>query len=478
MHRDGESVCFEALETRLALTGEGFKFESVYPEGYVSANVNEYVPITNYNDQDASWELLARYESGERDQVIASGVLPANARGGVTISDILFPEQVLVRTDVPFALILRSTLPLAATSSHYDFGSSLGESFTAARDTFWTFSDGQKDPFIRDYFLVYNPQETTTTATLTLYYEDGSTYTNTKLVEGLRRSGWSIADLPAPTGAFSASITANAEVVAAHSHYDLRQGRGYGEIGSPGGGTLAGAIGSIDYDGNFYEVNGDDAGGARFEAQSYVTILNTGNTDASVTLYFILDEAGDPPPVTRTINAEPGRTTFRVDDLDLQIGDEIGLVFESDRPVTVGGSVYQGRDATGQVATSVAATDWVFGEGYMDRTFAGSGLLENLYIFNPDDTSVEATIEIFFSEGTTVTLVRGVDDREFEDVVINNLDEIINRPNATNWYGFRVTAPAPIVVTFEHWDGGLGGGFQTPFMPVNGIVPLSDVLTL
>ncbi|CAG0982789.1 hypothetical protein PHYC_01859 [Phycisphaerales bacterium] len=471
---------FEALESRLALSIAGPEvFESVFPEGFSSTRINEYVPMTNTNDFAVSWELIARYEFGERDQTLGTGTLAANTRGGVTISDVLRPQDMLVRPNVPYALVLRASAPLAATLSHYDFGSSIGETFTTQRNEEWTFGDGLKNNAVsRDYFLVYNPQAVTAMVTITLFFEDGSRFNQDIFVSPFRRAGWSIANLTVPDGVFSTRILSDIPIVASHSHYDIAQGRGYGELGSPGGGRPAGVISTIDNDDGFYEINGDERNGIRFDAQSYLSILNTGSLAASVTLNFILDEAGDPPPIVRTINAEPGRTTFTVDNLDLPIGDEFGVVYESDRSVTITGSVYQGRDATGQTAVGVAATEWSFGEGFMSRNRAGGQVIEDLYIFNPDNESTTVTIELVFNDGSVITINRGVDDREFEDVEMHNLEELLARPASMNWYGIRVTSPTPVVVTFEHWDGALGGGFQTAGLAGGTIVLLADVLDL
>lgn len=481
MLKNQDRTCFEALENRLALSlGNGAAvFEAVFPEGFANAGINEYVPITNTNDFPVNWELWAQYEWGERDQMIASGEIAANTRGGATINDAAFPEDILVRPSIPYALVLRATAPLAATLSHYDFGSSIGESFTTQRNEEWTFGDGLKNNAVsRDYFLVYNPQAVPASVTITLFFEGGALFNQTRVIEPMRRGGWSVADLTIPDGVFSARILSDVPIVASHSHYDIVQGRGYGELGSAGGGKQAGVVGAIDNDDGFYEVNGDDRSGVRYPAQSYLSILNTGIGTAQVTLNFILDEAGDPPPIVRTLNAAPGRTTFTVDNLDLPIGDEFGVVYESDLAVTVTASVYQGQDSTGQIAIGVAANEWVFGEGFMSRDRAGGQILEDLYIFNPDDASVEVTVELFFADGTTFTWTQGVDDREIEDVEMHQLEALLTDNYADNWYGLRVTAPTPIVVSIEHWDGGLGGGFQTPGTPRGTIVNLADVLDL
>ncbi|HYE02108.1 MAG TPA: hypothetical protein VD963_02615, partial [Phycisphaerales bacterium] len=91
-----------------------------YPEGFSSSSIDEFVPLVNPNGVDVSFTVIARYEVGVRDQVIATGSVPANSRGGITISS--RSGSALVRRDEPYALEIRSDGQLGATLSHYDFG--------------------------------------------------------------------------------------------------------------------------------------------------------------------------------------------------------------------------------------------------------------------------------------------------------------------------------------------------------------------
>jgi hypothetical protein len=55
------------------------------------------------------------------------------------------------------------------------------------------------------------------------------------------------------------------------------------------------------------------------------------------------------------------------------------LVSGATAAVTVSGSVYQGMDATGVEAATIAASTWDFGEGYMRAAQAGTTIIEHLY---------------------------------------------------------------------------------------------------
>lgn len=472
---------FEALEGRRLLDGE-FPFEAVFPEGYAADNINEYVPITNTNDFAVSYELVARYEFGDRDQVIDARTIAANTRGGVTISEVTRPSETLVRKNVPYALVLRSSAPLAATLSHYDFGTAIGEAFTYERSTEWSFGDGSKDSDLsRDYILVYNPSNATVSVTITLYRDDGSSVDDTRTVGAQRRGGWSINDVSQlGAGVFAAKVTASGLIVASQSHYELRTGRGYGALGTPGGGAVAGIVSAIKYDDDFYGRNGDDSSHQRFSADSYVSILNTNDAPATMTLHFFPDVSGsgDPAPVPRVvIAAAHSRTTVSVRDLALPAAEGYGVVYRSNVAVTVTGSVYQGQDGTGVTAGTLAATEWRFGEGFMSRTRAGQAIIEDIYLFNPGAGEVDVTVQFMFTDGSVVSMVKRLEARELENVHVDRLAAVLDRAE-DQWYGILVTCASPITASMEHWDGGIGGGFQTFGTPGGTVVNFSDVLTL
>ncbi|MDX2132407.1 MAG: DUF5719 family protein [Planctomycetota bacterium] len=478
MERDSR---FEALERRVVLDGH-LTNVLYYPEGFTSANVNEYVPITNPNDVAVEFELHARYEWGERDALIARGTIAPRSRDGVTISEITRPDDRLVRTDVPYALVLRSTMPLAATLSHYDFGTAVGESFVATTGPLWSFADGRKDSAgSRDFILVFNPNATVANVTLTVMDSAGGITTRSIVVEAERRAGWSLDDIPgiAP-GAFAATVVSDVPIVAAQSHYELESQRGYGLIGTVGGGSLAGVLPTIDFDDSFYEINGDEPSGVRFEGNAFVSIVNPNGAPATVTLTFLLDESGsgDPPPIRRVaIVPAQSRSQISIRDLGVAQDVEIAVVYRSNVPVTVSGSVYQGRDGTGFNAATQAATTWDFGEGFMSRSRAGREVEEDIYVFNPTSQDVSVTVTFFMLDGTTRTISDDISSLEVEDIKIHELAEFITGPE-NQFFGFRVTSPSPIVASVEHWDGSIGGGFSTFGMPRGTVVDLASVLAI
>lgn len=481
------SFALEALEGRKVMSTSPLNFSAYYPEGYVSDNVNEYVPITNPNSVEVEFELHARYEFGERDQLISSGRIPAASRGGITINDTNFPDDRLVRKDIPYALILKSSLPVSATISHYDFGTAIGESFTTRTDDTWTFGDGKRDDLTRDFFLVYNPDDSAKTVTMTLYGANGQSKSVSLVLEGQRRGGWSVEDISdQPRGVFAAKIVASGPVVAAQSHYELNSQRGYGAIGQAGGGQFAGVVPTINFDDSFYERNGDDSPHRsgdptipRMRADSYISILNSDSQAATVTLTFLYDDRLGLAPVRRVVTVQPNsRSTFSVrDNVARADDDEMSVVYRSTRPVTVSGSVYQGMDATGVEAATKAADVWDFGEGFMSNSRGGVGVREDLYVFNPTSRRVNFSVDFLFTDGTKLTVESHASSVETRHLSLHNITELRARAESS-WYGIRIRAQGNVVASMQHWDSSVGGGFSTFGMPGGTILDVSSVLAI
>ena len=533
----------EALEPRKLLAAEGgdLPFTYFYPEGYAHDGINEFVPITNPGSEEVRFELHARYETGERDQVLAEGVIPAGTRGGVTVNR--GAQERLVRADTPYALVLRTSGPVGATMSHYDFGTAVGEAFTTVASQEWTFGEGYKDSnWTRDFVVFYNTSDDDADITLTAYTADGQQITMTQRIGGQRRGGWSLDDdSRIPAGVFGMRLVASRPIVAALSHYEIVTGRGFGAIGTADGGALAGVITAIDFDDN-NRSGGDDGGGGGdddggddnsgpggggdddggddnsgpggggsggggddggggsgdddgtpdqgpgdfgggtnnpFPPNAFITILNTNDEAATVTLTFIPEDDDvifTNPSRTLTVPAR-SRGGISVRDLGFPIDDEFGVVYRSDIKVTATAAVYEGRDGLGMQAVDVAATEWQFGEGFMNRLRAGRSVTEDVYLFNPTGQSFNVTIEFFFSDGTSFTVVEDLDPLELDDEDLHVLPELL-AAGETLFYGIRVSSPVPIVATFEHWDDDLGGGFATPGTPGGTVLPLSDVLII
>ena len=477
--RGGNASGFDALEARALLDALNFTLYS--PEGFASDLINEFVPITNPNNQAAEYELWARYETGERDQLVASGTIAALSRGGVTISDSQNPSATVVRKNTPYALELQSSLPLTATLSHYDFDSAIGESFTSTTSLEWTFGDVQKNTAnIRDFLLVLNTSDINTTVTLNVFGANGIAHTESRVIEAHRRGGWSVQDIAAlAQGEYGVQIVSDQFVVAFQSRYQLQTGRGWGAIGTPNGSAADGVVPSGSYSDNFYNVNGDQ-GGPRYTADATLGIVNTNTspTIGVVTLTFQFDDGNNSTQTRTVVVRARGHELVSFREFGLPQNVNFSIVYRANVPVTVTVGRYQGMDATGNNGSTIAATEWTLGEGYMSRDRGGSAVRETLHIYNPTGiTSLRATIEFLGVDGSVLSIDRFLTQRTINVVDLHEINELRERA-ADQWYGIRVTAVQPIVVSFEHWDSGNGGGFGTLLLNGGFTLPFVDALLI
>jgi hypothetical protein len=105
---------FEISEQRLARDFDA-THEIYYPELTAEHGALESVSMVNRTTSPVRFELWARYAAGGQDQLLHAGEVPPGAWKSLAIADTDGP---LVTPGVPFALILKSDGPLAATLRH------------------------------------------------------------------------------------------------------------------------------------------------------------------------------------------------------------------------------------------------------------------------------------------------------------------------------------------------------------------------
>src|SRR6185503_323685 len=103
------------------------------------------------------------------------GVIAPHSRGGVTLVENRDPGPGHLRyANQPFAMELRSTAPLAATLSHYDFGSTIAQPFSGNTSQTWVFADSDKAANVFDFIVWYNPGSDNAVVTVTLTDQSGT----------------------------------------------------------------------------------------------------------------------------------------------------------------------------------------------------------------------------------------------------------------------------------------------------------------
>lgn len=416
-----------------------------YPEGFASPNISEFVALANPTPHAVTYTITARYEWGERDQIVASGTLAPWSRGGETLVTRGHPGDARVRLGVPYALEISSDGPLAASLSHYDFGVSTGESFVEQPSKSWTFAEAHKDAAnFRDFLVFYNPGHQTATLTLTLYYEDHFEQVITRTVGALRRGGISFNSDGSlfREGLFAVRITSDREIVAALTSFEVSAGRGYSLLGDGLGGSTAGVVPVL-----------STAPGVG----AYVAILNTSAQPVEVTFSWdYLD--GSPGDPSRTFTIQPDARA-RIDAAILGVRPDklIGLRYSSTGAVTVSAVQHQHSDADASLAATSAGTSILFGDAYANPLAQGL-YHESLGLYNPGASAVSISITYLFADGTRADrqIVLGAD--RFRRIVLQNEPAILARPGGTP-FSVLIRASNPVVASMTHYDDFIHGGW-------------------
>lgn len=442
-----------------------------FPEGYANRNIREYISIVNPNDVAANYNIRIRYEDGDLETLIPGGSIAANSRGGTTLVEVDRFIQPGLRTMVGYSIIIESDVPLGATLAHYDFGTSIGDSFTEATKATWNFARVERDPGnVRDFVVFYNPNDFDVVATFTVYQEGRDPVAASKVVPAGRRSGFNIdgqAEFQQRFGVFSGILTsapvdsANQAtfigVVASLSHYNAVAGTGFAIFGD---------------DANKIGVAPSIAQGP--EVDSELVFFNPNALPASVTLTGSYVRV-PLPTLTRTFDI-PAFSQVRITGATLGIAasQPVGIRYTSNLGVVLTASQTQKGDADAANTVANAGTRYFFGDAFIRINAAGSLYQETLNLYNPSAVDLTINVKLNFFDGFTITLPTVVRAKAFAEVKLHERPEIVNNPARTGnqWFSVDASGATPFVMTMTHYDLFLGGGWTTngiPFGLVNSI---------
>lgn len=439
-----------------------------FPEGYTSNSIREFVSIINPNAVDAQYSVILRYEFGQLETVIANGTVRANARDGLTINDATFYRSPGVVADVPYSIIVESSLPLGATLAHYDFGTSIGDSFTERLSSTWHFARVERDPGnIRDFVVFYNPNNFGVTVTLTAYQTGGTAVSLTRDFGALRRGGFAINDIAEfPIGTFSVVLTARATnssdqaafmgVVASQSHYDTGRDAGYAAMGDPDAGAKRGVITNL-------------SSGTGITSE--LAFFNATDTPATINLQGTFVRSGL-PQTTRVLSVAPrSQLVLSGTTLGIVSGQPVGFTYTSDVAVSAQSFQIQLGDGDATTPATEAARRFYFGDAFLDTTKAGTLYFETLYFHNPTAVNASVDIRLVFLDGVedptntdplrnrTVTI--NIPARGYAEFRLHERREILDRPTTLNWFAVDTSSNVPVIATMTHYDLVLGGGWAT-----------------
>jgi len=458
----------EALQTAVGdptTTAPILPYRQFFSEGFIGNQIFTFLPIANPNAQATRVVVIARYETGVRDQVVGDLTIAGNSRSGLTLitPEIFAAGGALIRTNAPYALEIRSERPVASTFSHYDlalldgFRAAVGESFTTQISSGWTFGQVTKGQGHFDFLTFYNPNNDVSNVTATFYGASGGTpYSVTRSLAAFRRGGINInqdGDMQGLLdGEYGVVITGLNEFVASATRYDTIARTADGLIGNIGNGTLNGVVaeGQLGLNGTTERLG----------------VLNSGSTAATVLFSFIFSNGS----AYRTSLSVPASSnaSLNVEELpNFPAGLIYGLFYESNVPVslTVDHSAYNDSVASG--TSDQAYSYWGFGEGFRPGdTENHPGVTDYLRLYNPSNTEVTVEIRIVY-DGIpgSETFRRTLAARRVTEF---NVDQFItgSRRATSQYYGTTVKSPAPIVAYMGHFDRLFPGAFGTIGTPL------------
>lgn len=449
--------------------GTALPFAIYYPEGYANNRASTFLPIVNSSAEAVRIVVIARYEGGAAPDVLydsateePDGVVPAGKRAGITLTTPAlysagdatrvngqFAGRPGVRKDTPYALEIRSSAPVGATMSHYDFGITTGQAALSQLSTAWTFAEVQKGSGINDFVVYYNPSPVPVKVTFTSINAAGGTGVSFVTTIGARqRGGYSIAAIAGlPTGTFGVRLDADLPIVAALTHFDSNRGAGYGATGLPSNGTAQG---------------GTAQGQVGLTAtEESIVVLNPNGVASTVTVNFTFANAS---AYRRTIVVQPQRVaSVRVDQLPgFPRGQAYSVSYTATQPVTVSLPSYTTEGASGATLTGQGSTQWLFGEGFFP--IGSSAVREYLRLFNPTGNDVTVEILLSFNNGTGEVFRRTIPARstgnyDFGEFITGANRTVGTVPGVGSFFGTRVVSSTPIVAFMGHYDQFLGGGF-------------------
>lgn len=454
--RENALVTFENVEVIKPTELAGFfSQELVTPEGFRSNFTTESVDMYNPNSVATRYQIIARYEvggkddgfnSGSRDQVIASGVINANSKARVLITststsftDLTRNGAYAIVAQFGFAETATNLQPVAAAITRDDFGTSTSEAFvnpsafTSPQLREWTFARIERNPDSLEYMLFYNLSDTTATVT-TEFVTPNGLRTVTRVIPAFTRSGIGIAEQGFGEGILAARVTSTQDIVATLTDWD---------IVVPTATVPRVAIPS-------YMVNGSAGGGSSVGSISRVvrpstgvselSFYNSGNTTANVNILY----TGLTPLGATSVSVLPNtRVTVALDqgptDTPVSVLFDAGLT-----PVTAqytslpevffptpGLPSFRVDGFANQFASSVP-TIATFAQGLFETSSNSGTSTEVVSIFNPlQSIAMTYTVTYRFSDGTSITGATGtLNGRNAIDITTQGLSNVVTKINS------------------------------------------------
>ena len=379
-----------------------YENQFVFPEGFRSSTTIERLDLLNLDTVNTNlFQVIVRYETGDRDSVIFTGSIAPHARFSLKINDFNAPSYNLVRSNVGYSFEIRSTRALSANLNHRDASTTIAESFQmlpriiTGQLQAWNLSGGERGTLYRNYVVFESLTNQKVTVHMLIYPEGGAApiYSGFPL-EAYRRGGFAIHSLPGvPTGKFSVQLSATGPIVASMSQYKLGGG------GNTSDGSIAlGSIGGGRAEGYLAAARIPTGGETHFEIE-----FTVGSPAAiTVNFEFILSDGTSIAGTPVVMAAGQRHRSYDIHALNpsLPVDAYFSARYFTGNLFTPVAVTYRAEMNGDEMATpfqTITTRSVSFADGYLDPALIPNGMQETISVFNPYASNVNFLYDLYFT---------------------------------------------------------------------------------
>ena len=410
-----------------------------FAEGCTREGFEEWLSIQNPNTGECDVDIT--YMTGDGENIPQSITIGPESRYTVNVNEAVGPgRDVSAKVEGSFPIIVERPMYFDYqgmwTGGHDVIGTN------TPSDT-WYFAEGctreGAAANFHTWLCMQNPRDEQVTVTVTYMPEEGDNVVKEVVIPAMSRktecANWDVG----PGRDLSIMVESSNAIICERPVYFNYQGV------MDGGHDVIGAVKSAN---DWYLAEGTTHGGFH----TYVCIQNPNDSDANVTLEYMLQDGTAPDQVV--VVPAKGRKTVYVNEWVGPARDVSIHVF-SDNPIITERSMYfvYGSGWPGGhcvVSATTAHDSWYFAEG-CTRT----GFEEWLCIQNPGESVAEVTIQYLLEDGTTVSQQVAVEAMSRYTVDVNGFMMTGHDVSATLTSSVPVIVERPMYIDYHGaWKGG------------------------
>jgi hypothetical protein len=389
-----------------------------FAEGSTSKPFDTWLLLQNPDPVPATAKVTYMLPNG--GQKIADYALKPASRTSIYVNSVV--------PDTEVSTMVESDRYIFAERAMYFYQEGHDTVGTMSPSTTWYFAEGSTVPPFETWLLMQNPNTEPTTATITLYREDGSTVTHKMLIPHVSRASLLVNQLL--TGAsVGAKIEADKPIVAERAIYT-------------DGGRKAGtdSMGATTLSKTWYMPEGVTRGGY----DTWLLMLNPQDVPGTAKATYMREDG------TTTSNSYllPPRTRLSIYVNQEAPNTRVATMVQSDLPIVAERSTYfpGGVGATNSMGAPAPSNLWYLPEGSTAKPFS-----ENILVENPNSTPANITASFMKEDGSTV-------QKQYTMKPTSRLTLQMNDILPDTAFSTKVQSDQPVVVErsmyFSNWQGG------------------------